>query len=98
RVNRQGTRQADALLHAAAELIRIMVLESGKADQLDVVVHSFDDPFARKAGDLESKGDVVHNGFPGQQSEVLENNRDAGARRADRLTIDRSEEHTSELQ
>ena len=65
-----------------------MVLESGKADQLDVVIRPFGDPFARKAGDLESKGDVVHNGFPGQQSEVLENNRDAGARRADRLAID----------
>src|SRR6266850_5590280 len=88
RVNRQGARQAHALLHAATELIRIMVFEAGKPDQVDVVLHFFGDPLPWEAGDPESEGDIVHNGLPGQQSEMLEDDGDALTRRANRLTID----------
>ncbi len=37
RVHRQRPHQADALLHAAGELIGIVLLEAGEPDQLEIV-------------------------------------------------------------
>ena len=66
RISGECPREADALLHAAAELIGVLVFEAGQSNEVYVVFHSFGKLLARSAGDLESKGDVVHNSFPRQ--------------------------------
>ena len=62
----ERSRQADALLHPAAQLIRILVFEPGESNEAYVVLHSFGKLLAGNAGDLESEADVVHNSLPGQ--------------------------------
>src|SRR5262249_25348101 len=70
--------------------IWIMVFEAGKPDQVNVMLDFFGNPLPWETGNPETKGDIVHNGLPGQQSEMLEDDGDALTRRADRLTIDQN--------
>ena len=59
-------RQADALLHAAAQLIGIVVFETGESNETYVVLHSFDKLPSGHAVDFESEGDVIHHCLPRQ--------------------------------
>ena len=78
-VDRERAGEADALAHAAGELVRILLLEAGEADLVDVVARDLLALGPRHAAQLEPEGDVAQHGRPGHQREVLE---DEGALRA----------------
>ena len=71
-IDRQRARQADALAHAAGELVRIFVLEAGKADLGDVVAGDLLALGRGLAAQFEPEGDVAQHRRPGQQREILE--------------------------
>ena len=88
RVDRQRAHEADALLHAAGELVGIMLLEAGQADEVEIMRDALLDMRGRRAGHGETEGGVVINGFPGQQAEVLEHHGHAFGRAGDRVAVD----------
>ena len=90
RVHRQRPGQADALLHAAGELVGVGVLVAGEPDQLDRPPGPAS--CARPlpiAADLQPVGDVVQDPAVRQQPEVLEDHGElgGGAARAARLSL-----------
>ena len=72
RVDGERAGDADALLLAAGELVRQIVLAALEPDQLDHLAGARLALFPRHALDLERKGDVVEHGEMRQQREVLE--------------------------
>ena len=84
----QRARDADALLHAAGQLMRIVLGESGKPDQLDEVARELAALAGADAVDLERELDVAHHGAPGQQAEILEHHAGVLARRRHRRSVD----------
>ena len=72
RVDRECARQADALLHAARELARVVALPAGQSDQLEHFLRLFAPLDPGHALDLQPVGDVVDDPAMGQQAEVLE--------------------------
>ena len=90
RLDRQRAGDADALLHAAGELGRPLVLGAGEADEVD--------EFLRLRADLggvpappfggDRVGDVAHHRAPRQQRMALEDHRAVEARARDRLVVD----------
>ena len=89
RIHRQRAHQADALLHAAGELIGIVLLEAGEPDQLEIVADPL--PDLRRAATprhRQPERRVVVDGLPRQQAEMLEHHGDAVGRAAgDRLAV-----------
>jgi hypothetical protein len=57
-------RQADALLHAAAKLIGIVLFEAAESNEAYIVLDSFGKLLAGYASDLKPEGNVVHDGLP----------------------------------
>ncbi len=89
RVHGERPHQAHALLHAAGELIGIVTLEAGQADQLEIVRHPRLDLRARRPRHGEPEGGVVVDGLPGEQAEMLEHHGNAVGRPAGhRLAMD----------
>ena len=82
-IDRQRPGQADALAHAARELVRIFVLEAGEADLGDVVAGDLLALGLRHAAQLEPEGDVAQHRRPGHQREILEHEGALRARPAD---------------
>ena len=79
-VGGQGAGQADALLHAAGELVGVGVLVAGEPDQVDDLLGlRRGAPSCFIAADLEAEGHVVDHLPVRQQPEVLEDHRDVGA-------------------
>ena len=68
--------EAGALLHAAGELIGIEVFEASEADQVEVRLNGIAPLRLADAAQLEAVGDVLEDGLPGEQAEVLEHHRD----------------------
>ena len=64
--------EADALAHAAGELVRVALLEAGEADLVDVVPGDVVALALRRAAQLEPEGDVADHGRPRHQGEILE--------------------------
>ena len=85
RIDRERAHEADALLHAAGELIGILLLEAGEADEVEIVPHALLDDGRRRAGHGEPEGGVLVDGLPRQQAEMLEHHGDARRRSCDRL-------------
>ncbi len=79
-IDGQRAHEADALLHAAGKLVRILLLESGEADEIEVVAHAFLDLRARCTGHGEAESGVLENRLPRQQAEMLEHHRHAFGR------------------
>ena len=78
-VDRERAGEADALAHAAGELVRILLLEAGEPDLGDVAAG---DVLALGLGDaaqLEPEGDVAQHRRPGHQREILEHEGALGA-------------------
>ena len=80
RVDGERAHQADALLHAAGELIGIMLLEAGEADEIEIMRDALLDDGGRRAGHREPEGGVVVDRLPRQQAEMLEHHGDAVGR------------------
>ena len=79
----------DALLHAAGELIGIVVLEAGEPDQLEIVADALIDPVAPDARHRKPERGIVEHRLPRQQAEMLEHHGDAvGRARAHPLAVD----------
>jgi hypothetical protein len=64
--------EADALAHAAGELVRVALLEAGEADLVDVVSGDVVALALRRAAQLKPEGDVADHGRPRHQGEILE--------------------------
>jgi hypothetical protein len=80
--------EADALAHAAGELMRIALLEAGEADRGDVAPGDLVALRLAHAAELEAEGDVADHGRPGHQREVLEDEGALGAGAGDRAAGD----------
>ncbi len=78
RVGRQGARQADALLHAAAELFRVGVLPSLEADQLQGLFGFLAPLFLADLLNLEAVFGVLSHGAVGEEGETLEDHAELG--------------------
>src|SRR3546814_16096380 len=63
---------ADALAHAARQLVRVGLLETLEADLADVALRHRLALGAGDAAQLEAEGDVAQHRRPGHQREVLE--------------------------
>ena len=72
RAGRQRPRQADALLHAAGELVRPGRPEAGQADELEHRLGACPADILGDALHLQPEGDVVDEVAVGEQAEVLE--------------------------
>ena len=89
RVHGERAHEADALLHAAGELIGVMALEAGEADEIEIVRDALLDLCARRAGHRQPERGVVVDGLPRQQAEMLKHHGDAVRRTpGDRLAVD----------
>src|SRR5262245_29111672 len=64
-VDCQCARQADALLHAAAKLVGIMVFETRESNQSDIMLDTFSEHGGGRAGNPESEADITEHCFPG---------------------------------
>ncbi len=88
RIDRERAHQADALLHAAGELVGIVPLETVQADQIEIVPDALLDARSRRMRHREAERRVVMHGLPRQQAEMLEHHRDALRRAGDGLAAD----------
>ena len=89
-VEGQRAGDGDALLHAAGELVRVVVAEVREARQLQQLLRRGRGPVAGGAVDLEREADVAEDGAPGQEGRVLEHEADVAAalRRGGRGAVD----------
>ena len=76
RVRREGARDADALLHAARELVGELVLDVLEPDELEQLTRPEDPLLLGHAADLETERDVVDHAPVREETEVLEDHRD----------------------
>src|SRR6516225_4987672 len=88
RVLGESAREPDTLLHAARYLVRVVVLEAGEADPIDVVAADLPAPRSRDAGNLEPELDIAKHAAPGQQSIVLKDQAAVGTRALDGTAFD----------
>ena len=78
-VGRERAGQTDPLLHAAGELVGVVVLVALEADQVDHLLGAVAAVLLALAPHLETEGDVVDHLAVRQQAEVLEDHRDLAA-------------------
>src|SRR3546814_263106 len=71
-LNRQGPRNADALLHAAAELVWVGMFEARQADQVYVVARPLPSFSLGHACHLKAELDIAESGAPWEELEGLE--------------------------
>ena len=76
-MHHQRARQADALAHAAGQLLRIGAFETAQADQVDRLLGAFSALVARHAARLQTQLHILLHGQPGKQRETLEHHRHA---------------------
>src|ERR1041384_5117146 len=84
---RQRARDADALLHTAGDLVRIIFLEAVEADELEVLARDRLALLARDALDLEAEFDVGEHRAPGKEAELLENHAAVAPRRVNGFAL-----------
>src|SRR5512134_1220369 len=84
----ERSRQTRALLHAARQLVRVRLLESPEADELDRRRDAAFDLLSSRAPQLQAVRDVVPEAFPREEPEVLEHHRYARQRFVDHLPVD----------
>ena len=87
RVDGERAGDADALLLAAGELARKIVLAALEADQLDHLARARLALRSSHALDLERKGDVAEHGEMRQQGEVLEHHAHLVPAELDQLAV-----------
>jgi len=88
RLGGQGAGNADTLLLAAGQLGRVLLGVVGQADALQQLGDALLDGAGRQlAGQLQRQGDIVGDGFRGQQIEVLEDHPDLLAETAQTVGI-----------
>ena len=75
-VRRQCTGEADALTHAAGELVRVFVFVAFETDGVDPVQRAFGADLLALAAHFQAVGDVIEHGFVRQQTEALEHHAD----------------------
>jgi len=88
--DRKRARNADALLHAAGQFRRPLVLGAGQADEIDELLRMRLDPGAVPVAPFRGHriGDVAEHGAPRQQRMTLEDHGAVEAGALDRLPID----------
>src|SRR5918994_1003090 len=79
RVDGERAGQADALLHAARELVGELVGDVVQADELEHLGRAGEPLRLREALDLQAEGDVLDDAPVGEEPEVLEDHRDGVA-------------------
>src|SRR5207244_1444891 len=79
-LDRESTREAGSLLHAAGELVRVRLLESVEADELDELRNLFVDLALRRAREPQAVRDVLVHRLPREQPELLEDDRHSDGR------------------
>ena len=88
RIHRQGASQVGALLHAARQLVRVVVLEPVEPDPSQPLAGDRQGLRARHLQALQTVGDVAERGAPGQERRGLEDQRSVPARSGHRAPGD----------
>ena len=88
RIGGQRTGEADALLHAARQLVDVAGLEVLQAHQLEVFAGDLAPLGLADPLQLEAEGDVLQNGQPGHQRVFLEHHAAVGSRAVDPLAAE----------
>src|SRR2546425_5004290 len=88
RVHDERAREIHALLHAARELVGIVLLEAVEPDHLDEVLCPLAGLARAHAATLQAVDDIADHGSPGQERGVLEDDRAVGAGPAHHLAVD----------
>src|SRR5215831_6044419 len=83
-----SARKVHALLHAARELVGIMMLEAGKADHLDEMRRALLGLARADVEALQSIADIVEHRPPRQQRGILEHDRAVGPRLRHHAAVD----------
>ena len=83
----ERARDADALLHAARELLRVRLLEALEADEIDGAVDALGGVRAADAAAVEADADVLGDRQPRVEREALEDDRRAGMHAAERHAV-----------
>ncbi len=89
RIDDEGTREANALLHAAGQFLRIGTFEPVETDDVDRFESSLRAFRTSDTLRLETEFDVFKYGQPRQQRKGLEDHRNVGVRPMQRLTAAR---------
>src|SRR3546814_1715902 len=92
-VDGEGAGKADALAHAARQLVRVGLLETLEADLADVALRHRLALGAGGAAQLEAEGDVAQHRRPGHQREVLEHEGALWPRAGNRKSTRRNSSH-----
>ncbi len=87
-VGGERPRQSHPLLHAARQLVGVVVGEAGQPDPLEERPGRLPALLAAHASHLEPEADVGEDVGPGQQDEVLEHHRPVVAGAGDRVPVD----------
>ena len=88
RLAHQRPRDADALLHAAGEFMRIVVRDIAESDETDEMPRKLAPLRHRDAVELERELDIAEHRAPRQQAEVLEHHAGVLARARHRRSFD----------
>src|SRR5579875_57785 len=92
RADGQGPRNADALAHAARELVRVVALEGAQPNAAQVLAGELAAGGGGLADDLQAQLDVVQHGAPRQERELLEDQRAVGAGRGDGPAVEEQQQ------
>ena len=87
-IEREQPRQRDALLHAAAQLARIEIGETGEMNEIEIFRGLGHALALGQSLHLERPRDVLDGGEPGKQRELLEHHAAIGPRRPDRTAVE----------
>ena len=72
----EGAGEPDALLHAARELVHVLVRPGVEANELQLPIDALLELGLRNAGKLEPEADILAHRPPGQECELLKNHGD----------------------
>ena len=79
-IDHEGTRQVDALLHAAGEFARMTIFETVQADEVDHLLRARQCFAQWDVVQFETVGDVAGDRAPRHQRRALEHHRAVAAR------------------
>ncbi len=86
--HRQSAGDADTLLHAAGQLVRVGLGEAGQADEVDVLAGDFETLAFRTSLHFQAERHVLQRRSPWEQIEALEHHGSSGAGAGDAVSVD----------
>src|SRR6185369_5047543 len=86
-IDGEGARQVTALLHTTGELVRIVIFETGEADEFDKILGALYAAVIIEALAFKAKQDILEHCAPRHQAGVLKDHAAVDARAGHRFAI-----------